>query len=69
VPFAILALELGERNHQEKNHQGRKIMEKLSLLWIRYATPRNAKMAYLILGLVALAVAGGAPSGGGGVPG
>lgn len=47
-------------------------MKKLSHLWVRYGTPRNRKVVYLVLGLVALAVASGAPSagagGGGGWP-
>jgi hypothetical protein len=44
-------------------------MKKLSQLWLRYGTPRNRKVAYLVLALAALAVAGGAPSAGGGAPG
>jgi hypothetical protein len=43
-------------------------MEKIQYLWGRYATPRNVKIAYILLMLVALAVAGGAPGGGGGIP-
>ena len=44
-------------------------MKKLNDLWIRYGTPSNLKLFYVLLTLVALAVAGGAPgtgSGGGG---
>jgi hypothetical protein len=41
-------------------------MEKLNVLWIRYATPRNARILYLLLALAALAVAGGAPGAGSG---
>lgn len=37
-------------------------MHKLNHLWIRYATPQNRKALYIVLSLVALAVAGGAPS-------
>jgi hypothetical protein len=44
-------------------------MKKLSYLWVRYATPRNRKAAYIVLSLVALAVAGGAPGAGSGAPG
>jgi len=44
-------------------------MNKLSELWVRYGTPRNRKVAYMVLVLVALAVSGGAPSAGGGAPG
>jgi hypothetical protein len=44
-------------------------MNKLSELWVRYGTPRNRKVAYMLLALVALAVSGGAPSAGGGSPG
>jgi hypothetical protein len=44
-------------------------MNKLSEFWVRYGTPRNRKVAYMVLALVALAVAGGAPSAGGGAPG
>lgn len=43
-------------------------MEKVKLLWGQYVTPRNVKVAYILLTLVALAVAGGAPGSGGGVP-
>lgn len=43
-------------------------MEKVKYFWGRYATPRNVKIAYVVLSLIALAVAGGAPAGGGGVP-
>jgi hypothetical protein len=42
-------------------------MEKLGSLWLRYGTARNRKVAYIVLTLVALAVAGGAPAGGGGI--
>ena len=44
-------------------------MDKVKVLWVRYATPRNVKVAYILLALVALAVAGGAPGGTGGLPG
>ena len=44
-------------------------MKKLSEVWVRYGTPRNRKVAYMVLALVALAVSGGAPSAGGGAPG
>jgi hypothetical protein len=44
-------------------------MEKLSYLWLKYGTVRNRKVAYIVLTLVALAVAGGAPAGGGGTGG
>ena len=36
-------------------------MEKLNYLWAKYGTPRNRKVAYIVLSLVALAAAGGAP--------
>jgi hypothetical protein len=39
-------------------------MHKLNHLWIRYATPQNRKVLYVVLSLIALAVASGAPSGG-----
>jgi hypothetical protein len=39
-------------------------MHKLNHLWIRYATPQNRKALYIVLSLIALAVAGGAPSAG-----
>ncbi|MCL7453554.1 MAG: hypothetical protein M8467_10965 [Anaerolineae bacterium] len=42
-------------------------MEKLASLWLRYGTVRNRKVAYIVLTLVALAVAGGAPGAGGGI--
>jgi hypothetical protein len=41
-------------------------MKKLQSLWVQYGTPRNLKTLYILLALAALAVAGGAPSGGGG---
>jgi hypothetical protein len=44
-------------------------MRHLNHLWVRYGTPRNRRVAYIVLALVTLAVAGGAPSAGGGVPG
>jgi len=42
-------------------------MNKYRQLWLQYGTPDNLKVLYILLALVALAVAGGAPSGGGGV--
>jgi hypothetical protein len=44
-------------------------MKKLNHLWVRYGTPRNLKILYILMVLAALAAAGGAPSGGGGAPG
>jgi len=44
-------------------------MKALNYLWIRYATPTNRKIAYILLMLAALAVAGGAPGATGGVGG
>lgn len=44
-------------------------MEKLKTLWTRFGTPRNRKAAYIILSLVAMAVASGAPGAGSGAPG
>ena len=44
-------------------------MNKLNQLWLQYGTHSNLKVVYILLALVALAVAGGAPSGGGGVSG
>ncbi len=44
-------------------------MAKLSYLWVRYGTTRNVKALYVVLALVALAVAGGAPSAGSGTGG
>ena len=41
-------------------------MKKLNQLWIQYATPRNVKVVYVTVALVALAVAGGAPGAGSG---
>jgi hypothetical protein len=42
-------------------------MKTLNYLWIRYATPTNRKIAYVLFILGALAAAGGAPGGTGGV--
>lgn len=36
-------------------------MSKLNHLYTRYCTPRNVRILYALLTLVALAVAGGAP--------
>ena len=44
-------------------------MEKLSSLWTKYGTPRNRKIAYIVLSLAALAAASGAPGAGSGLPG
>lgn len=44
-------------------------MNKLNLLWVQYVTPRNRKALYVVLALVAIAVAGGAPGTHGGVGG
>jgi hypothetical protein len=41
-------------------------MNKLNQLWLQYGTPSNLKVLYILLSLVALAIAGGAPSGSGG---
>jgi hypothetical protein len=43
-------------------------MQKLNRLWVQYATPANLKVCYVVLTLVALAIAGGAPSIGSGNP-
>jgi hypothetical protein len=44
-------------------------METLNYLWTRFGTPRNRKVAYVVLSLVALAVASGAPGAGSGLGG
>ena len=44
-------------------------MNKLTNLWTKHGTPRNRKIAYIILSLVALAAASGAPGAGSGLPG
>jgi hypothetical protein len=54
---------------QGTNSKKGEAMEKLKELWIRHGTSRNVKVAYVLLVLAALAVAGGAPSGGSGMPG
>jgi hypothetical protein len=47
----------------------RATMKKLNELWIRYGTPRNRKVLYIVLALSTLAVAGGAPGAGSGTGG
>jgi len=42
-------------------------MKELKNLWVRYGTTRNMKVAYIVITLIALAVAGGAPGGGSGL--
>lgn len=44
-------------------------MNKAKVLWVRYATPTNRKVVFLLLTLAALAVAGGAPGAGSGMGG
>ena len=41
-------------------------MQKLNQFWMQYGTPRNLRVLYVLLTLIALAVAGGAPSNGSG---
>jgi len=41
-------------------------MQKLDQLWLRYGTFNNLKVLYILLTVVALAVAGGAPCTGSG---
>jgi hypothetical protein len=41
-------------------------MKRLRYLWVRYGTPRNLKVLYILLTLAGLAVAGGAPGTGSG---
>ncbi len=41
-------------------------MKVLNELWVRYGTPRTCKVLYVLLVLLALAIASGAPSGGSG---
>lgn len=42
-------------------------MKKLSHLWVQYGTSRNLKTLYIVLTLIALAVASGAPGAAGGL--
>jgi len=44
-------------------------MKALHNLWIRYGTPQNAKVLFILLTLAAMAIAGGAPGAGSGMPG
>lgn len=37
-------------------------MKKLNQLWLQYGTARNVQFIYILLVLVAVAAAGGAPS-------
>ncbi len=43
-------------------------MKALNNLWIRYGTPENVKVVFILLTLAALAIAGGAPGAGSGIP-
>jgi hypothetical protein len=43
-------------------------MKKLGQIWVQYATPTNLKVLYVVLTLIALAIAGGAPGIGSGNP-
>lgn len=52
----------------KKKEKGEQKMDKVKYLWARYGTSRNIKIAYIVLTLVALAVAGGAPGGTSGMP-
>lgn len=42
-------------------------MNKLESFAVKYASPRNRKLLYITLSLIALAVAGGAPGAGSGI--
>jgi hypothetical protein len=53
----------GARNRKK----GEPKMQKLNQFWMQYGTPRNLRVLYVLLTLIALAVAGGAPSIGSGV--
>jgi hypothetical protein len=44
-------------------------MKNLNYLWTRFGTPRNRKVAYIVLTLVALAASSGAPGAGSGMGG
>jgi hypothetical protein len=44
-------------------------MDKLTRMWALYGTSRNLKVFYILLSLVALAIASAAPGAGGGMPG
>jgi hypothetical protein len=37
-------------------------MKKLNQLWLQHVTARNVQFFYIVLALIALAAAGGAPS-------
>ena len=44
-------------------------MKTLNNLWTQFGTPRNRKVAYIVLTLVALAASSGAPGAGSGAGG
>ncbi len=44
-------------------------MKTLNYLWTRFGTPRNRKVAYIVLTLIALAASSGAPGAGSGLGG
>lgn len=61
-------LEWSGDRMSEESRRRRTIVEKFRYLWARYGTPRNVKAFYVMLTLVALVVAGGAPGSGSGNP-
>jgi hypothetical protein len=50
----------------QETKKGETKMQKLNQFWMQYGTPRNLRVLYVLLTLIALAVAGGAPSDGSG---
>ncbi len=42
-------------------------MEPINKIWLRYGTTRNIRLFYILVTLISLAVAAGAPSAGSGI--
>ena len=55
--------------HQKHDYTKEIMMNKINNLLTHYATPRNRKVLYILLTLLGLAIAGGAPGASSGIGG